>query len=111
MAYPTSFISATALPIKTVSFILLILASKLLECHANAQHALGRHYHSVVHTKHHKPKFKCGPWKKAHATFYEGNSASFGKLILTSSLIITLSVCLFIYLFIITFSFTLFHDH
>lgn len=28
--------------------------------------------------KHHHPKFVPGPWKQAHATFYEGGSGTFG---------------------------------
>ncbi|KAM2242457.1 hypothetical protein ACFX1S_009414 [Malus domestica] len=28
--------------------------------------------------KHHKPRFTAGPWKQAHATFYEGGSGTFG---------------------------------
>ncbi|CAK9320116.1 unnamed protein product [Citrullus colocynthis] len=28
--------------------------------------------------KHHRPPFKPGPWKHAHATFYEGGSGTFG---------------------------------
>ncbi|KAM2891303.1 hypothetical protein COP2_009615 [Malus domestica] len=27
---------------------------------------------------HHKPRFTAGPWKQAHATFYEGGSGTFG---------------------------------
>lgn len=67
MAYPSSFNIAMALPTKSFVFILFLLAATLLECQA-----------SVAHIKHPKPKFMPGPWKKAHATFYQGNDASFG---------------------------------
>ncbi|KAF2307467.1 hypothetical protein GH714_028950 [Hevea brasiliensis] len=44
----------------------------------SALHAVGRHSQRVQPVKHHKPKFKPGPWSKAHATFYEGGTGSFG---------------------------------
>ncbi|KAI6675713.1 hypothetical protein NL676_003619 [Syzygium grande] len=42
------------------------------------------HVHPVNHhkrsslAKHHRPRFAPGPWKQAHATFYEGGSGTFG---------------------------------
>ncbi|KAI3837983.1 hypothetical protein MKW92_038630 [Papaver armeniacum] len=30
-----------------------------------------------VHAKHHKKKFAPGPWKQAHATFYEGSATTY----------------------------------
>jgi hypothetical protein len=78
-----------ALPLHAL-FVSLLLLIALSADHAHAavvRH--GRHRwhkrHAVRVTgkrfpliKHHRPKFKPGPWKQAHATFYEGGSGSFG---------------------------------
>ncbi|KAI3441456.1 Expansin [Psidium guajava] len=40
-------------------------------------HPINRHTPSS-HAKHHRPRFTPGPWKQAHATFYEGGSGTFG---------------------------------
>ena len=66
----------------------LLLAIALADyCHANihsVSHAIGRQglAHDVPHVKHHRPKFKPGPWIKAHATFYDGGPTSFGTCLL-----------------------------
>ncbi|CAJ1891363.1 unnamed protein product [Sphenostylis stenocarpa] len=43
-------------------------------------HAAHNHVGSIkkVSIKRHRPIFKPGPWKQAHATFYEGGSGTFG---------------------------------
>ncbi|KAK3406267.1 hypothetical protein EUGRSUZ_K02434 [Eucalyptus grandis] len=44
-------------------------------------HPRRAHVHSGNHhspAKHNRPKFAPGPWKQAHATFYEGGSGTFG---------------------------------
>ncbi|EEF42862.1 expansin-A4 [Ricinus communis] len=73
-----------ALPLRALSATLLslLLAIALADyCHAHSvHHAIGRHGHHFKSPtlKHHRPKFKPGPWIKAHATFYDGSSTSFG---------------------------------
>lgn len=78
-----------ALPLHALSVSLLLLITVLSD---DAHAAVVRHGHHRWHKrhamrgrgkrfnllKHHRPKFKPGPWTKAHATFYEGGSGSFG---------------------------------
>ncbi|KAM7254742.1 hypothetical protein ACFE04_019983 [Oxalis oulophora] len=61
-----------ALPLRILFVILLVKALVINECQAKGP--------TVVIQKHigHKPKFQASPWKRAHATFYEGGSGSFG---------------------------------
>ncbi|KAJ0083905.1 hypothetical protein Patl1_30261 [Pistacia atlantica] len=51
-----------------LSIILLLLAFILPDYTTHARSPV----------KHHRPNFKPGPWKRAHATFYEGDTRSFG---------------------------------
>ncbi|KAJ6968677.1 expansin-A4-like [Populus alba x Populus x berolinensis] len=67
---------------------LLLLAIAFPHCQAKSKpslsgkqaihHAIGRQAHDIELPKRHKPKFQSGPWKEAHATFYEGGSGTFG---------------------------------
>ncbi|KAJ7972324.1 Expansin [Quillaja saponaria] len=65
------------------SFLLFLIAFPLPYVHANVNplwrsHAAGGRGGHPVAPKHHRPKFQPGPWKQAHATFYEGGSGTFG---------------------------------
>jgi len=67
-----------ASPLQALSVSLLLLIA-VLPHNANAWKR-GGHHHAERATllKHHRPKFKPGPWKQASATFYEGGSGTFG---------------------------------
>jgi hypothetical protein len=77
-----------ASPLKSILATLLLLAIALPDCQAKSKpsligkqaihHAIGRQANHIELPKRHKPKFRPGPWKKAHATFYEGGSGTFG---------------------------------
>ncbi|KAK4583075.1 hypothetical protein RGQ29_026024 [Quercus rubra] len=71
-----------ALPLQVLSASLLLLIAVpdiYATVHHGVHHAVGsRAHHRIVLPKHHRPKFKPGPWKQAHATFYEGGPGSFG---------------------------------
>ncbi|CAK7343250.1 unnamed protein product [Dovyalis caffra] len=77
-----------ASPSKAIIATLLLLAIALPDCQAKSRpsfsgklaihHAIGRQAHHIELPKHHRPKFHPGPWKNAHATFYEGGSGTFG---------------------------------
>jgi hypothetical protein len=77
-----------ASPLKSILATLLLLAIALPDCQAKSKpsllgkqaihHAIGRQAKHIELPKRHKPKFRPGPWKKAHATFYEGGSGTFG---------------------------------
>ncbi|TXG58420.1 hypothetical protein EZV62_016249 [Acer yangbiense] len=56
--------------LKALSGTLLLIALVLPNCDAHVQprHAIRKH----------RPNFKPGPWKQAHATFYEGHTGTFG---------------------------------
>ncbi|GAV71096.1 Pollen_allerg_1 domain-containing protein/DPBB_1 domain-containing protein, partial [Cephalotus follicularis] len=57
--------------LQALALTLLLIALVMHDCHA--------HGNLVVPHKHgHRPNFKPGPWKQAHATFYDGGSGSFG---------------------------------
>ncbi|XP_061352607.1 expansin-A9-like [Gastrolobium bilobum] len=56
------------------SSLLFLIALPIPEVHANI--VGGRN--KALTPKHHRPKFRPGPWKQAHATFYEGGSGTFG---------------------------------
>jgi len=66
-------------PIHVLSVSLLLLIA-VLPHDANAWKSGGHDHHAARATlpKHHRPKFKPGPWKQAFATFYEGGSGTFG---------------------------------
>ncbi|PON48999.1 Expansin [Parasponia andersonii] len=75
-----------ALPLRALLgfLFLLLVAGGLLPDHVQAwetgHRGNGRSGHGrnpPVH-KHHRPKFKPGPWINAHATFYDGGSGTFG---------------------------------
>ncbi|GKV46345.1 hypothetical protein SLEP1_g53332 [Rubroshorea leprosula] len=53
----------------------LILAI-VLSVSSSTRHAVAAS--QVAGPKHHRKPFKPGPWKQAHATFYEGGSGTFG---------------------------------
>ncbi|KAJ0014311.1 hypothetical protein Pint_21052 [Pistacia integerrima] len=67
-----------SMPCKAFSIISFFLAFVFFDCHVNAQRVVGVQRHSIAPVKHHKPKFMPGPWNKGHATFYDGDSTSFG---------------------------------
>ncbi|KAG8647172.1 expansin-A16-like [Manihot esculenta] len=72
-----------ASPLGALSAMLLLLVVALAKnCEATAMHsaihAVRRHGHKLKPIKRNKPKFKPGLWRKAHATFYEGGTGSFG---------------------------------
>ncbi|KAL3569591.1 hypothetical protein D5086_029481 [Populus alba] len=77
-----------ASPLKPMLATLLLLAIAFPHCQAKSKpslsgkqaihHAIGRQAHDIELPKRHKPKFQSGPWKEAHATFYEGGSGTFG---------------------------------
>lgn len=71
---------ALPLSVLLVSLLLLIAVPDIYATfHHGVHHAVGsRAHHRIVLPKHHRPKFKPGPWKQAHATFYEGGPGSFG---------------------------------
>lgn len=71
---------ALPLSVLLVSLLLLIAVPDIYATfHHGVHHAVGsRAHHRIVIPKHHRPKFKPGPWKQAHATFYEGGPGSFG---------------------------------
>ncbi|KAJ6968676.1 hypothetical protein NC653_036605 [Populus alba x Populus x berolinensis] len=76
-----------ASPLKPMLATLLLLAIAFPHCQAKSKpslsgkqaihHAIGRQAHDIELPKRHKPKFQSGPWKEAHATFYEGGSGTF----------------------------------
>uniref|UniRef100_A0A199UA76 Expansin n=1 Tax=Manihot esculenta TaxID=3983 RepID=A0A199UA76_MANES len=72
-----------ASPLGALSAMLLLLVVALAKnCEATAMHsaihAVRRHGHKLKPIKQNKSKFKSGPWRKAHATFYGGGTDSFG---------------------------------
>ncbi|OMO73720.1 Expansin [Corchorus olitorius] len=65
----------------TLLSLALTMSFFLSECHAKSSihHVLRRFGNVVVSPPHkHKPPFKPGPWKEAHATFYEGGAGTYG---------------------------------
>ena len=75
-----------ALPLRALLglFFLLFVIGGLLPDHVHAWRTAHPHHlrrghgqNALIH-KHHRPKFKPGPWINAHATFYEGGSGTFG---------------------------------
>ncbi|GMN53526.1 hypothetical protein TIFTF001_022665 [Ficus carica] len=70
---------------------LVLLVVEVARTNNSHVHAYVRQYHAAGHEKqgmrsrfinrkkHHRPKFKPGPWTPAHATFYGGGSDSFGS--------------------------------
>lgn len=72
-----------ASPLQAFSVSLLLLIA--LPHDANAWKRGGRHHAGrATLPKHHRPKFKPGPWKQASATFYEGGSGTFGISIINT---------------------------
>ena len=78
-----------ASPLKPMLATLLLLAIAFPNCQAKSKpslsgkqaihHAIGRQALDIeLPKRHYKPKFQPGPWKEAHATFYEGGSGTFG---------------------------------
>jgi hypothetical protein len=75
---------ALPLQVLSVSLLLLIVLPDVLATAPlrvrgyGAHHAVRVRGHRIQLPKHHRPKFKPGPWKQAHATFYEGGSGTYG---------------------------------
>ncbi|KAL5546054.1 hypothetical protein UlMin_005741 [Ulmus minor] len=82
-----------ALPLRALLGLLLLLVLVLSDyvnanLHLRNGQRVAHHHHTgrgqrghgklALHLKHHRPKFKPGPWTHAHATFYEGGSGTFG---------------------------------
>uniref|UniRef100_A0A5B7B355 Expansin n=1 Tax=Davidia involucrata TaxID=16924 RepID=A0A5B7B355_DAVIN len=68
-----------ALPLRgLLPLSLLLLLLVVPDVHANTKiHPIWRgHKSPAMPVKHHRPKFKPGPWKCAHATFYGGADGS-----------------------------------
>lgn len=64
---------------------LVIIAPSVPHVHANFNPSWQRAAHRILGGRNmllkqeqHRPKFQPGPWKPAHATFYDGNSATYG---------------------------------
>ncbi|KAJ1418922.1 RlpA-like protein, double-psi beta-barrel domain [Sesbania bispinosa] len=76
MAFPSEALVTLAL--------LFLVAFPLPDVHANASSSWRYAAHNIVGNNkvvtpnRHRPKFTAGPWKQAHATFYEGGSGTFG---------------------------------
>ncbi|RVW22224.1 Expansin-A2 [Vitis vinifera] len=64
-----------ALPLRALLSSLLPLLLLLLSHDVHANGWTGNARHALL-SKHHRPKFKPGPWHNAHATFYGGADAS-----------------------------------
>lgn len=64
----------------TSSLLLFLVAFPLPDVHAAHNIVVGgtRNKQLITPPKHNHPKFAPGPWKQAHATFYEGGSGTFG---------------------------------
>lgn len=81
MAFPSGAL------ILSSSLMLILVAFPVPDVHANSwRHAAPNvaggggniRNKAQASSKHHRPKFQPSPWKDAHATFYEGDSGSFG---------------------------------
>ncbi|XP_057499735.1 expansin-A9-like [Actinidia eriantha] len=60
----------------TLSLLLLVVVP-IVHARGNKIHPIWRGQKSpILHPKHHRPPFKPGPWKNAHATFYGGPDGS-----------------------------------
>ncbi|XP_059667555.1 expansin-A16-like [Cornus florida] len=77
MAVPLRVLSSS------ISSVLLVFVLVVVPDHNNYVHARGRVHHlwrghksPVLHHKHHRPRFRPGQWKSAHATFYGGSDGS-----------------------------------
>lgn len=82
-------------------FLLFHVLALLLNVHVQAENHINNPT-ILMHPKHHKPAFKPGPWKNAHATFYgePDGSGTTRKEKETNYNIILFSIISYIHVFI-----------
>lgn len=74
---PTNSKMAWSLKTLVASLSLLVVLISPESC-VNGSSTVGSHHHPRKRNP--RPRFQPGPWKQAHATFYEGGSGTFGTL-------------------------------
>ncbi|TKY62096.1 Expansin-A16 protein [Spatholobus suberectus] len=77
MAFPLGALVTTSL-LFLVAFPLPNVHAKVSSSWSHAAHNMAGRRNKIVDLEHHHPVFGPGPWKQAHATFYEGGSGTFG---------------------------------